>query len=865
MIKLQNVTKIYQSKKENTHKALDDINLILPNTGLVFVIGKSGSGKSTLLNLIGGLDNITSGKIIVDGNDIAGFSENELASYRNNYMGFVFQDYHLLDELTVYENIVLSLNLNRIDDDNLVNGALEKVGLSGYENRYPQELSGGERQRVSIARALVKNPYVILADEPTGNLDNATATQIVELLKELSQERLILVVSHNTFDTFKFADRIIKLSEGKIIGDELRNPLYCDDLTITDGTMHYPVDKSLSESDVALINENLSAGKIKSVVTEKDKYLPGEKRIEDRTVEINNNNLSIKKIFGLCLTFLKSKIFRIVASSFMITAILVILSLSETIVTFDSGKIIKNEMAKMNQSSIVIEKILTPEQKAQNIPFDCVVEVEPTDLAKFKATGYPGKIYEVLSITVPVSNGMNYTGTKKNVIKEGVYVEESLGTMIVEEQFFIDKVGSYTLLCENSDIRPGGFYITDFLADAILLFNTHYAKKTYQDILGDYYYNNYSTKRGYINGIIKTGYREKYASLYNGSLKSKKVADLAQDPEYMRLVNDIYSFLGFSYSLNPNFVEDCIKHSELDIAYHHNMRIAGRPATYTDYKYVMTGSLNYHPDLKDNEVIFSIKKYNELFGTNYTEETSDTFVPHTVTVELYKFYDPNFKNKIDQKEVYIKGLYTNEGAMFTSQEVYEFFNAHSIFTKGYYFDGVGQLESIISKVDELNFEHKMLAVDAIHTMTLAVDVFVPIFRLIAIVLCVGIVLILFSFSTKMIKDKMHDIGILKALGCKNGIVGFVFGLQIALIAICTIIMSILGYLVFIGLANDILIKSLKILAPSHIMLNLDFLTFKMGIALMNSALIIILAIISFIIPMIKISRIKPVQIIKTKE
>ena len=149
----------------------------------------------------------------------------------------IFQDYHLLDELTVYENIVLSLNLNKINDDGLVLNALEKVGLSGYENRYPQELSGGERQRVAIARAIVKKPYIILADEPTGNLDNETGTQIVSLLKELSKECLILIVSHNTIDTYKYADRIIKLSSGKIISDESRNPEYLDYLSCVDNTL----------------------------------------------------------------------------------------------------------------------------------------------------------------------------------------------------------------------------------------------------------------------------------------------------------------------------------------------------------------------------------------------------------------------------------------------------------------------------------------------------------------------------------------------------------------------------------------------------------------------------------------------------
>ena len=166
MIKITSLNKIYKSKKRKICHAVKNINLTLPDTGLVFVLGKSGSGKSTLLNLIGGLDNLSGGSIIVDGNDLSCFSESRFCDYRNSHVGFIFQDYHLVDELTVYENIVLSLNLRRVEDKELVSVALAKVDLAGYEDRYPTELSGGEQQRVAIARAIVKKPRIILADEP---------------------------------------------------------------------------------------------------------------------------------------------------------------------------------------------------------------------------------------------------------------------------------------------------------------------------------------------------------------------------------------------------------------------------------------------------------------------------------------------------------------------------------------------------------------------------------------------------------------------------------------------------------------------------------------------------------------------------
>ena len=263
MIVISQLNKIYKSKKRKKCHALKDINLILPDNGLVFVLGKSGSGKSTLLNLIGGLDNITKGKITVDGNDLSKFGERKFCNYRNTHIGFIFQDYHLIDELTVYENIALSLNLRRMKDKEAVSKALEKVDLAGYEDRYPSELSGGEQQRVAIARAIVKKPRIILADEPTGNLDTNTATAIVTLLKELSKECLILIVSHNINDANQYADRIIELRKGEIISDKSRNPEFLDEMSLLGGQLVYPQGLALSDNDIDFINNNLNKRFIK--------------------------------------------------------------------------------------------------------------------------------------------------------------------------------------------------------------------------------------------------------------------------------------------------------------------------------------------------------------------------------------------------------------------------------------------------------------------------------------------------------------------------------------------------------------------------------------------------------------------------
>ena len=214
MIKILSLCKIYKSKKRKKCYALKDVTLTLPNSGLVFVLGRSGSGKSTLLNLIGGLDKITEGAIRVDGNDLSKLNERELCDYRNTYIGFIFQDYHLIDELTVFDNISLSLDLRDLKDRQCVSEVLERVGLAGYEDRYPSELSGGEQQRVAIARALVKKPKIILADEPTGNLDAKNRDMIFKLLRrEHEKGRGVILITHD-MELAQKTDQIYSLESG---------------------------------------------------------------------------------------------------------------------------------------------------------------------------------------------------------------------------------------------------------------------------------------------------------------------------------------------------------------------------------------------------------------------------------------------------------------------------------------------------------------------------------------------------------------------------------------------------------------------------------------------------------------------------
>lgn len=221
MLKLENITKIYEGKNFK-QIALNDVTLAFRNNEFVSILGPSGSGKTTLLNIIGGLDKYTYGNLIIDGVSTRKYKERDWNNYRSKKVGFIFQSYNLINHQTVLSNVLLSLNIAgkpKKESIKLAKKVLKDVGLENYIKKKPKELSGGQMQRVAIARALVANPDIILCDEPTGALDSQTSIQIMELLKEISKEKLVIMVTHNVTLANKYSDRVIALNDGVITYD----------------------------------------------------------------------------------------------------------------------------------------------------------------------------------------------------------------------------------------------------------------------------------------------------------------------------------------------------------------------------------------------------------------------------------------------------------------------------------------------------------------------------------------------------------------------------------------------------------------------------------------------------------------------
>ena len=213
--------KKYYGKVPNQTKAVNDISFSVQKGEFVSIIGSSGSGKSTLLNMIGGLDTPTSGNVYILGKDITSMSEEELTLFRRKNIGFIFQNYNLVPDLNVYENVILPVELDgRKVDVEYVDGILELLGLSEKREALPGTLSGGQQQRAAIARALASKPAIILADEPTGNLDSVTSHDVLGLLKMAARQfsQTLILITHDR-DIAQLADRIVHIEDGKIVGD----------------------------------------------------------------------------------------------------------------------------------------------------------------------------------------------------------------------------------------------------------------------------------------------------------------------------------------------------------------------------------------------------------------------------------------------------------------------------------------------------------------------------------------------------------------------------------------------------------------------------------------------------------------------
>ena len=360
MLELQKVTKIYKTKAGDT-AALNGLSLVLPDSGMVFITGRSGSGKTTLLNVVGGLDGIDGGDIIVDGKKFSEFTSQNDCDYRNTFVGFVFQEYNLLPDYTIEKNIRIANELQgKETTTEEVDEVLKLVDLAGLNNRMPSQLSGGQKQRVAIARALIKNPKIIMADEPTGALDQATGIQVMEALKKLSKEKLVVVVSHDMEMAERYADRIVRLVDGRL----------AEDVTLSDEEITFNLidnEDGLTVKNGADLNEGETATLVKAIREKRNivfaNDISGRQKSPtpeitavhpEKPVDFVSSKMKMKSSMGLGVRSLTVKPLRLIFTVLLSVVAFALFGLFDTIGAYDNARIMANLLKTGDYNSVTI-------------------------------------------------------------------------------------------------------------------------------------------------------------------------------------------------------------------------------------------------------------------------------------------------------------------------------------------------------------------------------------------------------------------------------------------------------------------------------------------------------------------------------
>lgn len=893
MIEIKNVTKIYD-KQDNP--ALKGVSFSLPEKGMIFILGKSGSGKSTLLNLLGGLDTITSGEITLSGNNLSQMKEEHLSKYRNSCVGFVFQDFCLIDNMTVYDNIEISLALKNTTDPELIQKTIEKVDLSGFEDRPIKKLSGGQKQRVVIARALVKSPQIILADEPTGNLDSKTSKQIMQLLKKISKDNLVVVVSHNNNDAIKYADRIIEISDGKIISD-MENSGSSNDLIIDENSITLPYQAVLDDKQLELINNNKNDKIIKQ---QQPQFIPTRKLKKQKSqIDICSYPLKPKSFYKMSTNFLSRKWIGFVVTLLMISLISIVLGLCQMFVSYNGDQTIQDSFNNISDQAFIIKKGNMKDDILKRVDTSKLGRITDEEIQSFYEIGYEGKIYNLINATMgPYGTNLEFgkNGDYSWIFKM-FYASTNLGLLECDMDFlkkvFGNDLGEVEVLAGSLDYtnKPYGMILTDYMADSFLFHYPDYKgnpKTPYQKLIdSDMIYNRFA-----VSAVIKTNYKEKYkvvmdkyTEYFNATNKyqrDKIIDEIKNSDEYSDFYKAVTQYLAITYSINPNYKQDAITYTNKSriVGYFISLDILSETGELIEedmtlqcdnYSWFIEkyGEQYPYPEFNDNEIYLNYSIYNQLFGTELTPDNLDAFEEKTVIFNSYSAFRELNETPLYSRQYKIIGVTPNEStrSIVTDNE-FKFIRQYDVYTFGLYFDNPNKCNNFYTELKESDFYLGSQEFEAIYQIVDIVEVFKEYFGLVTTVLWAAGIILLLSFCINNIKNNQYQIGVLRALGAKSSSIIGMFIVHSLIAGIAISICTTIGLLTLTSAANTIILEGFKSNIRSSALSLLDgvqILKLTRNILLSNLGTVVIMLFVASIIPLLLINRIKPIKIIKSKD
>lgn len=478
MLEIKNLCKTYYPKNGQPVQALKSVSAKFIEKGLVFILGKSGCGKSTLLNCIGGLDKFDSGEIVIKGKSSKEFTGSDFDSYRNTFIGFIFQEYNILSEFNIEKNIALALELQgKKADKKAVDKILEMVDLKEFGKRKTTELSGGQKQRVAIARALIKDPEIIVADEPTGALDSATGIQVFDTLKKLAQEKLVIVVSHDREFAEIYGDRIIEMKDGVIISDETKRKVapksVSDDLTfIGEDLIHIKKGHKFSQDEKDMIIKFLESRDTETIISVDDQKNQKFKKVakiddnnhtekftdttdEDRVGKVYNkkdlklikSRLKWKDSFKMGASSLKTKPVRLMFTILLSFIAFTIFGVVDTLSSFNRPEAVWATVEKFENKYVSILREVPSDYGNDVMPF------QESDIALLNEKFPEIKIKKVVNANV--NHGSNYYS---NWESNRLYISNSEITSDTSNVVKAPFISGMTYLTEQ-DIQTLGFNV----------------------------------------------------------------------------------------------------------------------------------------------------------------------------------------------------------------------------------------------------------------------------------------------------------------------------------------------------------------------------------------------------------------------
>lgn len=889
MIVVKNLTKVYKTRRREV-RALNNVSFTLPDTGMVFIVGKSGSGKSTLLNMISGLDSFDSGKIIAGGNSIDSMSSRKREKYLGSYIGYIFQDYRLIEDFTVSQNVALAADIS--DSKLSADKFIKLVGLSGYENRLPGELSGGQKQRVAIARALVKNPKVILADEPTGNLDHSTTKEILDILKAISKRTLVLVVSHNLRDADKYADRIIELADGKIISDRSRIDGYVNKFNINDGYVHLPHHKDLQKAE---IGELLRHGKFSKGIKQDEGGFAPTSEVENRAEKdvFHNKKMSAKNVFKFFSIFFKRKFISKAATVFMAAVILSVFYVIQALTFYDTSTAIMDTLVNANSPSVIVQA------SSGNLSTDkYVARMSEESIARLDEA-YDGNMYRLYSeyiYTHPDGGGEGMVVSAQNTI--GFYSRITVGTLNTTEEYAKKLLGvdELVVLCGTLDktdehYKPYGVAITDYIADSIIannvmkdplyIFDTSTGRQKtieelYAQIIGE---RTVAREKSYINAIIDTNYEQEHSDVkdyLSGLTSESNLEDVRTNPLYLEFVTDVTERYNIAYSFEENYYEaftDYIteKASTGDNSKRAVVRFFAFFIKDSKYggttSYVLAVSDKY--DLKDGEIVMGLTAYNSVSTTENKITSAELSQKNKELAEspeqlgFAQMESGAVKEIINYEDLLVTKL-DSSSYIYVNENTFKKLLRYNTFTYSVYLDDPVEAKQVSGVIDECKFSICSGLVGNVHFIRRCIQIFEKFFGIIMIFILSACVLFLINFGIKSIRSNIYEIGVIKAMGGIKRDISKIFISQSLLLGVFILIATFFGMQIGAALANEVFLASLSLVTNSNFY-GISAIDFYPLVALADIGIALALVIVAAIISNFTIDRLNLISILKAKE